>query len=82
MAQRRSTARRSVARRSAPRRSYSRRTNSGTARRSRATSVRRGSGLLKLVIEHRNAPDPVTSAMASAQGVQAVGLSALKRSKF
>lgn len=82
MAFRRSTSRRTVARRAPARRSYARRPSRGTARRSRAASVRRGSGVLKLVIEHRNAPDPVNAALASAQGVQAVGLGNAKRSKF
>lgn len=82
MAFRRSSARRAVARRASPRRSYSRGPARGTARRSRAASPRRGAGVLKLVIEHRGPSDAVNSALASAQGVQAVGLNTAKRSKF
>lgn len=82
MAKRVTRRRSRVARASAPRRSVARRTYRSAPRRGRSTSVRRGSGVLKIVIESASPQTAMNDALASAQGVQAVGTTTSKRSKF
>ena len=82
MAKRVSRRRRAVARPSAARRPVARRAYRSAPRRGRATSVRRGSGVLKIVIESASPNSVAADALASAQGVQAIGTTTAKRSKF